>query len=216
MRRAFEPASSYSRRHPSSSIRIRIHDLSALAPLLEPGLVVSQVVPRARETRHALFVHLEDDQRVYLPAVLLLRLLWMWTDSATEALLTPNSLALCLQRHEVNGRLTIEATGSLLALGRSDTSVRRLCWLAQSGDARASWSSVLTFAHEGKLDLRLPTASLDAWAWGVETTTGFLVAELSAAHLRFVLSQEDCDVRLGKVQVSCPPTPRRPPGLVSF
>ena len=216
MRRAFEPGLMSFRGLPSSSTRIRIDDLSVLAPLLEPGLVVAAVVPRARDTRHALFVYLDEERRVYLPAMLLLRLLWMWTDNTAHALMTPNSLALGLQRYEVEGRFTVEATGGLLAVGRSDTSVRRLCWLPQSRDARASWSSVLTFAHEAKLGLRLPSASLDAWAWGVETPTGFLVAELSAADLRFELPQEDCDVKLGKALLRCPTAPRRHPGLVSF
>lgn len=216
MRRAFEPSSMPFRRLPANSIRIRIHDLSALAPLLEPGVVVSEVLPRARNTRHALFVHIDEEHRVYVPAMLLLRLLWMWTDSTPEVLMTPNSLTLGLQRGVVDGKLTVEAAGSFMSVGRSDTSLRRLCWLAQSSNARASWASVLTFAHEGKLGLRLPSASLDAWAWGVETQTGLLVAELSAPYLQFELSQEDCDVKLGRAQLRCPPAARRPTGLVSF
>lgn len=130
--------------------------------------------------------------------------------------MTPNSLAVYLQRADLGEQLTVEATGALLQLGRSDTSLRRLSWLAQCQDARASWSSVLTSAHQGTLSLRLPTASLEAWAWGVELPTGLLVAELSAASLRFELPQEGCEVKLGQALLRCPAAPRRLSGLVSF
>lgn len=216
MRRAFEPYAQPFRRLPSSSVQVRISDLARLSPLLEPSAVLAEVVPRARDARHALFVHQTEEGRVYLPAVLLLSLLWVWTEGATDALMTPNSLAVYLQRSDLGERLTVEASGGLLRLGRSDTSLRRLCWLAQCQDARASWSSVLTSAHQGKLDLRLPTASLEGWAWGVELPTGFLVAELSAASLRFELPQEGCEVKLGRASLRCPAAPRRISGMVSF
>jgi hypothetical protein len=140
----------------------------------------------------------------------------MWNPSAMDALLTPNSLAVYLRHIDDAEGSRIEVSGTLARVGGGDTGLRRLSWLAQCADAQASWSSVLTFAHDGALRLRLPRASLEAWAWGIELPTGTLVAELSAVSLSFELPQEGCRVQLGIASHRCPPVHQRRPGMVSF
>jgi hypothetical protein len=216
LRRLFEPSARAFKRLPSSSSRLCIPDLSRLSPLLEAGQLVAPFIPPARDTRHAVFVVPQGERCLYMPAALLLQELWLWTAGAMEVLLTPNSLALYLRQFEASGRAHAEATGPLARVGDSDTSVRRLCWLAQCPDAQSSWSSVLTFAHQGALSLRLPRASIDAWAWGVEVDAGTLVTELSSVDLRFALPREDCQLLLGGAQRTCPMAPERKTGLVSF
>lgn len=214
--RLFEPSARPFERLPSRSFPLRVLDLTQLSPLLESGRLIAPLVPPAGRTRQAVYAVADGEQRVYLPAALLLRELWMWSPPAMEALLTPNSLALYLQRTEGVEGVHVEALGALACAGQSDTGLRRLCWLGQCGDAQASWSSVLTFAHDGALRLRLPRASLEAWAWGVELPTGTLVAELSAVSLSFELPQERCRVRLGRADRLSPPAPQRRTGLVTF
>jgi hypothetical protein len=195
---------------------LRIPDLAKLSPVMDPGCVLGAMVSTARRTRHAIYAVADNERTVYLPASLLIRELWLWSGSVLDALLTPGSLALYLQWSTTGKPLRIQATGPLARARQSDTALRRLSWLAQSPSARASWSSVLTYAHRGDLRLKLPSASLEAWAWGVELPAGTLVAQLSAVKLRFDLPQEDCWVKLGQTDRPCPPSQSRRGGLVSF
>jgi hypothetical protein len=133
-----------------------------------------------------------------------------------DAMPIPNSLALCLQRIDDAEGIQLEVSGSLARGSSSDVGLRRLCWLAQCEDAQASWASVLTFAHDGALRLRLPHASLEAWAWGVELPTGILVTELSGVYLFFELPLENCLLRVGGTHHRCPPVLQRRTGLISF
>jgi hypothetical protein len=215
-RRLFEPSAPPYARLSTSSMRLRVADLSQLSPLLEPGKLLRPLVPAARHTKHAVYVTPQEGMRVFVPAALLLPELWMWTAGALQALLTPNSLSLYLSRSGADGQMHVQASGLLSRLGPSDTTLRRLCWLAQCGDAQASWSSVLTFAHDGALRLRLPRASLDAWARGVELSTGVLISELWAVNLSFDLPQIDCEVSIAGMRQRCPPPPIRQTGFVSF
>lgn len=215
-RRAFEPSTRPFARLRSSNFQLRVPDLSRLSPLLEPGRLLAALVPPACRARQAVYVVAGEEQHAYLPAALLLRELWLWAPDALEALLTPNSLALYLKRIDGVDGTHVEATGALAGIGGGDAGLRRLSWLSQCADAQASWSSVLTFAHDGALRLRLPHASLEAWAWGVELPTGILVAELSAVSLTFELPQERFRMRLGNAEHLCPPAPQRRTGLVTF
>lgn len=215
-RALFEPSAAPYARLATSSVRLRIPDLSQLSPLLEPGNVLKSVVPPARRTRHAIYVATHEDRQIYLPAALLIPELWSWTAGCLEALLTPNSLGLYLSQGEAAEGPQVRACGLLARTGASDTGLRRLCWLAQCSDAQASWASVLTFAHDGELRLRLPRASLDAWARGVELPTGLLIAEWWAVNLSFELPKSDCTVSIGGTTQRCPPAPQRRPGFVSF
>lgn len=215
-RRLFEPSAAPFARLHSNSVHLKIPDLSKLSPLLQPGKLIGSLIPPARRTRQAIYVTVHQGRQVYVPAALLLPLLWTWTAGALDALLTPNSLGMYLSRAEREDGLHVEASGLLARVGASDTSLRRLSWLAQCSDAQASWASVLTFAHNGELRLRLPSAALDVWAWGVELPTGLLVAELSPAPLEIDLPRSKCNVKVGNVTHDCPPPPLRPTGFATF
>lgn len=215
-RALFEPSAKPYARLATSSVRLRIPDLSQLSALLEPGDVLKSVVPAARRTRHAVYVATHEGRQIYLPAALLFPELWNWTDGCLEALLTPNSLALCLSCGDAADAPSVHVAGLLARTAASDTGLRRLCWLAQCSDAQASWSSVLTFAHRGELRLRLPRASLDVWARGVELPTGLLIGECWAVNLSFELPKSDYIVSVGGATRCCPPAPTRRTGFVSF
>ncbi len=215
--RAFEPSALGGHRRESRSFQIFIPDLSGMETLLNPGQVARSLVPLARTTGQAIFVAKDDEQHtVYLPASLVLRELWLWSDSVLNALLTPGSLAVFMEPVVEERGLMVKVRGPLAEAKQSDTALRRLCWLSQSADARDSWSSVLTFAHNGELRLRLPRCSLKAWVWGVESPSGTIASELSAVHLDFEIPSEDCEVMLGEAYRRCPPKSRKSGGFVSF
>lgn len=215
--RAFEPSALDGHRRDSRSFQIFIPDLSGMASLLNPGQVARSLVPAARTTGQAIFVANDDEQRrVYLPASLVLRELWLWSSSVLNALLTPGSLAVFIEPIDDERGMMVKVRGLLAEAKQSDTALRRLCWLAQSADARDSWSSVLTYAHSGELRLKLPRCSLKAWVWGIECSSGTIASELSAVHLDFDIPSEDCAVMMGEAYRRCPPNSRKSGGLISF
>lgn len=215
--RAFEPAALGVNRRDSRSFQLSVPDLSELSPLLNPGQVARFLVPAARGTGQAIFAAMDNEQRaIYLPASLLLRELWLWSASVLKALLTPGSLSVFLEPVLEERGLLVKVRGPLAEAKQSDTALRRLTWLAQSAEARSSWSSVLTFAHGGELNLRLPRCSLNAWVWGVESPSGTIAAELSAVHLEFDMVSDSCELMLGAARRRCPPKSRRAGGFVSF
>lgn len=215
-RRAFEPSILMPDQFSTTSLRVQIPDLSQLSLLIRPGGLLRPLVRSAASTKHAIYVVDDGETKVYLPAALLVRELWLWTETALDALMTPNSLALYLDTVQADEGMLVQARGPLAVAQQSDTALRRLSWLAQCEDARRSWSSVLTFAHRGDLRLRLPCASLEAWGWGVEIGGGVLVAELSSVDLRLVMPREGSRILLGKAERRCPPPPARRSGFVSF
>ena len=187
-------------------IRIQVEDLSRMLSLVRPpGNFLSKTLPLACHAHHVAFVAEGEEEDAYIPAVLLLTELWVWSHHALHALLTPGSLDLYLRHGDPQEEPAIAASGPL---GHgSGSSLRRLSWLAQCADARASWNSVLTFAHSGALNLQLPQASLVAWGMGVRTSKGILVSALASVRIGFSLPIEGALIRIGRHAARCPYPP---------
>lgn len=192
----------------SLSLGVDIDDVHSLSPLVDPTDVLKSLHPRLRESGHAIYVGYLGDTPIYLPAALLIRTLWLWSDWVLPALMTPNSLALYLGRTAAgrNGHL-LHAIGGLSSWQFTDTHLRRLAWLGTDTDARNSWGSVLSSAYQGKLALRLPHARLSAWVWGVRVGTGVLACELLTPNLDFWLPEKNFLVKMGRTERPCPPAP---------
>jgi hypothetical protein len=214
--RIFEPSLCQQGALRTANVKLDIGDLSSLSRLIAPGEVVGEFLSAARRTRHAVFAATEGGTSVFIPAALLIRALWLWSSSALEALMTPNGLDAFLCHTEVEGKSVIVATGPLRADQPSDRHLRTLAWFAQQEDARRSWSSVLTNAHRGAIDLSLPLARLSCWAWGVELEGGLLACELNAVEIQFELPKVDDCISMGKTIWPCPEAPKKRTGLLSF
>ena len=211
----FAPRSE-SRSTPYRNVRLTIPDLSVLSPLVDCQEALSSAIPNGDLSRHAVYVAPGPDGPIFVPALLLLQELWCWTESAQEALLIPNSLALSVRLVKSSAGHVVEVGGPMAKLGVSDTSLRRVTWLAQSVDAQESWSSVLTSAHRGEIRLRLPHASLNAWVDGVQLESGVLAYALSAVHFEFTLWATSCQIKVGDRVRDCPPAPRPRKGTIRF
>lgn len=187
-------------------IRIEVDDLSRLLSLVRPpGSFLRKSLPQSDHSRHIMFVAEGKGGTAYIPAALLVRELWLWSRHALDALLTPGALDLFLSAAELVDDGVIDACGPL-AHGRGAT-LRRLSWLAQCADARASWNSVLSYLHAGTLNLRLPKASLTAWGLGVQLDRGVLVSILGAVRIGFTLPVEGATMRFGRRSARCPHQP---------
>ena len=214
--RAFEPSLQSFAGLATDSVRIRVDDLSCMASVMRPGNLLGRRVPQAKQGRHAIFVALHEGFVAYLPASLLIRELWLWNRPALDALLVPNALDQYLARSRDADEPTVAVAEPLARSAGSDEGLRRLSWLGQCPNAWASWPSVLTHAHAGAINLRLPRVSLQAWGWGVTLPHGALVSELTSVELRFELPIEGGWMRIGQWTLRCPPQPSRRTGLVTY
>ena len=197
--RTFEPATPGLNVLGSENRRFTIADLSALSPLIEPRDLLGPMFPRAPVTgRHAIYAVETNAGRVYFPALLLIQRLWLWSDAALRAILTPNSLDVFLGvARATRSGIEVAADPQLISRTPTDAALQRIAWLVESSEARASWKSVLTNALRGRLDLLLPTASLSGWTWGVELSSGFLACELSSLDVKFDLPPASLRIRVG-------------------
>lgn len=216
-RRAYEPSLRVHSRWSTANVQFTVPDLSILAPLMSPGELLGQFLPEASETQHSIFVIEGERGRIYLPAMLLIQVLWLWSERSARMLWIPNSLD-AEMGPAASGLAAKECvvTADYLGTQLSDVSLRRLAWLAQCSDARSSWSSVLTNAHIGKLSLSLPRAELNGWVWGIQVAGGVLACQLMAPHLTFDLVAKAATVRVGRTVHLVPDKPLPQRGLISF
>jgi hypothetical protein len=183
--RIFEPMTPTMKVIGSENRPFEIADLSALSPLLEPRDLLGRMLPGAPLTsHHAIYVAETSAGRLYLPALLLIERLWLWSKEALRAILTPNSLDVHLGTAKpTDSSIEVTADPQLVSRTPTDTALQRVAWLIQSSEARISWSSVLTSAYHGRIDLTLPTGALSGWMWGVELPSGFMACEIMSMRL---------------------------------
>lgn len=210
--RCFEPGAPVFERFPSDNRQFKDIRIERLDRLIEPGDVFPRVLAPLQRATHDIFVIHSAGQKLLIPAILLIHLLWLWSPRAAPKLVVPGSADALIGSTSVDGVYHVDP--SLLGANRSATELRRAAWLAQCADARASWCSVHSYALRGRLNIDLPSASLSGWAWGVEMETGFLVAELHAAVLSFELPSPSALLRVGERRFPIPEEPIRRPGYV--
>lgn len=192
----------------SLSLGVDIEDLASLSPLVDPTDVLKGLHPRLQEADHAIYVGYAGDTPIYIPAALLIRALWLWSDWVLPALLTPNSLSLYLGQGQAGkAKYVAQVIGGLSYWRVTETHLRRVAWLGLDAHARESWSSVLTSAYQGRLSLRLPHARLSTWAWGMRVAGGVLACELLTPHLDFWLPDKEIGIQMGRKLHPCPKAP---------
>src|SRR5690606_12914496 len=100
----------------------------------------------------------QDGLRILIPALLLIRVLWLWSHRSTSVLLEPGSADAHIGRAMEAGRIFADPV--ILSSNTTRTELQRIAWIATREDARRSWSSVRTCAEIGRLSLELPDAVL--------------------------------------------------------
>ncbi len=196
--RAFEPH--LLPRHVGDNTPFDVPDLSALSRLLHPQELTRQLAPGLDCRRHAVtVVPVSDGRCIYVPAILWIQALWARRSKWIAPLLTPGGLDAVLPPLSVGSSGEPTPTQRrFLGPSSSTESGRWVSWLAGSADARASWSSVLSNAIQGCIDVRLPAVSVRGWAWGTTVAGGLAAAELMSLSFGF-----------GRDEARCVPTARR-------
>jgi hypothetical protein len=199
-------------RRPSGNLQVKDVQVGRLDRLIDPGDVFPRALAPFRQAAHDIFVVHSAGHKLLIPSILLIHLLWLWSPRAALRIAIPASADALIGSTSVEGAYHVDP--SLLGQNRSAMELRRAAWLAQCADARESWCSVHSYALRGRLNIDLPSASLSAWAWGIEMEAGFLVAELHAAVLSFKLPSPSALLRVGERKFSIPEEPIRRPGYI--
>lgn len=212
-RRAFEPGAAVFASYSSRSLKVQHLPLGELYPVS-----LSRVFPVAlgtlRKSAHVVFRADHDGNRLLIPAVLLIEALFLYSSAATRQITVPGSADLYVGHAMPSNEIAINR--AMVGRTRNTTALRRFAWMAQCEDARRSWSSVLTYAHQGHLSLDPPEARLSGWAWVVELPAGLLVADFNGLTVDYNLPYPDATLRVGTSTVPIPPAPQPSKGLPSF
>jgi hypothetical protein len=212
-RRAFEPGAAAFASYNTRCLRVRHLPLGEIYPVS-----LSRVFPPSfgvlRNSTHVVFRADHRGHRLLIPAVLLIEALFLYSSAATRQITVPGSADLYVGHAMPSNEIAINR--ALVGRVRNTTALRRLAWMAQCEDARRSWSSVLTYAHQCRLSLDPPAARLSGWAWVVELPAGLLVADFNGLTVDFDLPHPEATLRVGTSTVSIPPAPQRSRGLPSF
>jgi hypothetical protein len=212
-RRAFEPGAAVFASYSSSSLKVRHIPLGEMYPVS-----LSRVFPASfgllRNSTHVVFRADYRGHRLLIPAVLLIEALFLYSSAATRQITVPGSADLYVGHAMPSNEIAINR--ALVGRIRNTTALRRLAWMAQCEDARRSWSSVLTYAHQGRLSLDPPEARLSGWAWVVQLPAGLLVAEFNGLTVDFNLPHPEATLRVGTSTVPIPPAPQPTKGFPSF
>lgn len=202
----FEPTTPNLMSLGTESRRFEIKNLADLSPLVEPREILGPMLPGAVLTdRHVIYVAETATKPLYLPALMLIERLWLWSSDALRAILTPNSLDLHLGvPRALDHGIEVTVDPRLASRAPSDAALRRIAWLTQSSPARNSWSSVLTNAYQNRIDILLPPVSMCGWAWGAELSSGYLACELLSLRLNIELAEPLPLFRIGNVLHQCP------------
>jgi hypothetical protein len=201
-------------RLPSANRQLGPVALGRLSRLVEPGDVFPRSLDALKGTRHDVFAFQQGESRIFMPALLLIQALWLWSERAAAALIVPGALDAMVIAAPGSSKVYVDR--NLVSSNRAVSEMRRVAWLGQCPDARRSFSSVLTLAESNRLSLLLPHATFACWAWGVEMPFGFLCCELSSVSVDFQLPHPEWRLQVGKADLAVPPEATPNEGFVTF
>lgn len=212
-RRAFEPSAAPFASYNSRSLKVRHLALCTLYPVSLPRVFPASF-GTLRNSGHVVFRADHRGHRLLIPAVLLIEALFLYSSPATRQITVPGSADLYVGHVAPSNQIAVNR--ALIGRTRNTTALRRLAWMAQCDDARRSWSSVLTHAHQGRLSLDPPEARISGFAWVVELPTGLLVADFNGLTVDFNLPHPEATLRVGASTVPIPPPVQPTKGFPSF
>lgn len=164
-------------------IRIDVNDLRRAARVYDPEELFRHSLPRLRcSSRHAAYL-LPGDQRIYVPALLIIGMLFGGQKDLERVLLSKTGMSGLGEAEKSVSEVVINLKRDRVPPQISNRLARHLAWGLASEDAGRSHASILDFAKRGRIDLQMPEAGLNCWASAIECEGEFLVTELRAVDL---------------------------------
>lgn len=182
-------------RNITPDILIHVDDLRNAAPVLHPQELFRNSLPRLRTSdRHAVYL-LPGDEKIYVPALLLIGMMFGGQNDIERVLLSDAGLTQ-FGKAEMNERqVELHLNRDQVPPTISDRLARLLAWGLVSDDARRSHASILDYAHQGRIDLKIPKVSLSCWASAIECDDEFLVTEFRSVDLKLPIPANEIVIR---------------------
>lgn len=178
-------------------------EVSRAERLLEPEKLVRRIVPRcSAKRRHAIF-KMPGPTTVYIPAFLMIQLLFRQSIEIASRLWVPNGAAMLCHGIREDDTMKVVAHRRI-GKKLSPAEFRTLAWLNAREDARRSYASVLRYARAGEINLDLPDFRLSAWVWGIELDCGIFCAELNGTDLHLPIGTSEILARQGSKEELIP------------
>lgn len=145
---------------------------------------------------HAIY-KIDGAVSIYIPAILLIRHLFMGNRLLDQCLLLPGGIDRLGAAH-VDGDAIIIYTSPMVRVTDVTARVARiLAWLMTNHDARLAHASILSAARSGQIALECPPLSIEGWAHGIDLDPGLLAFQLHSVDIRLPLSQQEIVVHVG-------------------
>lgn len=179
---------------------ISIPFLERAEMLADPNDVLRLIAPGIRaSTRHELY-RVSCDPPIYVPALLLIRMLFTGNKLLDRLLFTENGVDLLGSARIDEGIVEVVAGPAYSNPSNKPVIPQMIAWTQLCPDARRSYGSVLNRFKQGGIGLYLPRAAYDCWAWGIATDVGLLVTEMNAVDLKRPIPADSITVRAGELR----------------
>jgi len=195
---------------------VEIRHLERAECLYDPRDLLKYIVPSARPSRRHHIYKISGDPPVYIPALLIIRALFAGNRILDSLLMVENGADLLGTASVVADAVEVVPGIAYPSSTMSPVLPRRVAWMQLCSDARCAHASVLQYARQGEIAIRLPRAALTCWVWGMVTDVGVLATELNGIDLRLPIPKDTIIVAGRDDQQRFPSyTPRRKSALSS-
>lgn len=179
---------------------LKVPNLEMAEKVIDPADVLRSIVPSIRSSqRHSLF-KVRSDPAVYVPALLLIRMLYTGNKLLDSLLLIENGIDLLGSAQIADGIAEITPGPAYSNPNKKPVIPQIAAWMQLCLDARRSHGSVLEHFRRGEIGFHLPHVSFECWAWGISTDVGVLVTELNGVDMRLPIPSDQIVVRMGDIR----------------
>jgi hypothetical protein len=181
----------------TGSVFLNNANLAFSEELVNPSELIKRAIPGIPASSDHLIYKIDGETPVYIPALLLIRSLYMGDKRLNRAVLMPNGIDLLAQRvgEAENPKIVFRRN---VYQNPSGHIVRTIAWLLSSHTARLSHASVLAAAREGRIALRNAEVMLTGWVRGIDLDgVGLLAYALGSAQLNYPVPYEEILVQVG-------------------
>lgn len=155
-------------------------ELSAMQACSIEEYAYAMALPEAADANHGAWTFKHEEMRVVLPALALIRALIGEHPTCFSRIFRPQSLDDIYEYAPTKAMEQVRVSkllGTTSMIDRAELR-RRLTWFACFPSARQAWASVYRHAKSGRLDIALPTVTVNAWFRGHRHKGNFYTTKL--------------------------------------
>lgn len=179
---------------------LKVPFLEMAEKVIDPGDILRLIAHGIKNTQRHRLYKVRSDPAVFVPALLLIRLLYTGNKLLDRLLFIENGIDLLGAARVTDGVVEITPGPAYSNPNNKPVLPQLAAWTQTCPDARRSHGSVLNHFRRGEIDLSLPRVSFECWAWGISVGGGVLVTELNAVDLQLPIPSDHIVIGVGAAQ----------------